>query len=172
MYFFGQLLLPIACLFVSVFPYSAVARSELNGLSSGDWRFECATKPDVVEICALMQTIFDANTKIPVVRIAFAKDSANGVFTVSIFLPVGVDLLEHPILHAGQIKFALDYRLCLSDGCLAVLAVAADELKKLAMTDRLLIEFKAVGRVQPIMVQASSVGLGNALSLLGFLNVK
>lgn len=127
----------------------------------GDWVFQCQALTATQNICGLVQTIVDNNTKRQVVGIAI-RYAGNGVdrrLGMFVTVPLGIFLgsgVGGKIDDGKQFKFNLQS--CNQRGCQVALEVKKDMLEELKKGNRLIVGFKARANSNTIAVPVSLKG--------------
>lgn len=128
----------------------------------GDWVFQCQAVTAVQNICGLVQTIVDKNTKRQVVGIAIRYAGAGAERRLGMFVtvPLGIFLgsgVGGRIDHGEQFSFNMQN--CNQRGCQAALEIKNDMLSELKKGNRLIVGFKARANSNTIAIPVSLKGI-------------
>ena len=151
------------------FPAAAQDTKPKVGERIGDWVFQCQALSAAENICGLVQTIVDNQTKRQVVGIAVRyagtdKDRRLGMFVT---VPLGIFLgsgIGGKIDDGEQFLFKLQS--CNQRGCQGALEIKNDMLAALKKGNRLIVGFKGTATSQTIAVPVSLKGFTDGLKAI------
>lgn len=134
----------------------------------GDWIFQCQAVAADQNVCGIIQTITNNNTRRQVLAIEVrpvGKEKRIAMFVTS---PLGIFLgsgIGGKIDDGDQFKFNLQS--CTQQGCQAAIALENDRLEALKKGQRLLVGFKAPADANTITVPVSLKGFTASLKAIG-----
>lgn len=131
----------------------------------GDWMRLCELPPGVkAEVCFIFQKVNDAETKSSLVRLVLGYfNPASSEPALIVILPLGTFLapgLEIRLNNGAAIKGAFEF--CTNSGCQATIALAPDELDRLASASKAEVVVFDGGRAQvsiPVSVEGLAPGI-------------
>jgi invasion protein IalB len=161
--FFG-----LAAVFLAL-PAAAQEAQPKVGERIGDWVFQCQAVSASENICGLVQTIIDNNTKQQVVGVAIRYAGAGESKRLGMFVtvPLGIFLgsgIGGKIDAADQFKFNLIT--CNQRGCQGAAEITPAMLTDLKKGQRLIVGFKARADANTIAVPVSLKGFTDALKAI------
>jgi len=165
-------ILPAALIGLSALAFSGAATAQdakpKVGERIGDWTFQCQAIAADENVCGIIQTIADNNTKRQVLAIAVRPLGQEKRLAMFVTAPLGIFLgsgIGGKIDDGEQFKFNLQS--CTQRGCQAAIAVENDRLTELKKGERLLIGFKARADANTITVPVSLKGFTAGLKAMG-----
>ena len=134
----------------------------------GDWTFQCQAVAADQNVCDIIQTIADNNTRRQVLAIAVRPVGQEKRIAMFVTAPLGIFLgsgIGGKIEDGEQFKFNLQS--CTQRGCQAAIAIEKDRLEALKKGQRLLVGFKARADANTITVPVSLKGFTAGLKAIG-----
>lgn len=133
----------------------------------GDWNFLCKALSEKQNVCALIQTLINSETKEKVLTLVLRRVGKDRKLALFATAPLGI-YLDAGI--AGKIDdgkpFTFSWQRCTTKGCQAVAVVDAELEKALKAGNRLMIGFEAQPNAQTVALDASLKGLASGLKAL------
>ncbi len=133
----------------------------------GDWNFHCKALSDKQNVCALIQTLVDTETKKRVLTLVLRRVGKDKKLALFATAPLGIYLAAGI---AGKVDdgkpFTFIWQRCTTQGWVAVAVVEAELEKALKSGNRLLIGFETQPNAQTIALGASLKGVTPGLKAL------
>lgn len=157
-------------LFLLAFSGTAMAQDSKPkvGERIGDWTFQCQAVAADQNVCGIIQTIADNNTRRQVLAIAVRPVGKDKRIAMFVTAPLGIFLgsgIGGKIDDGEQFKFNLQS--CTQRGCQAAIAIENDRLDALKKGQRMLVGFKARADANTITVPVSLKGFTAGLKAIG-----
>ena len=149
-------------------PAAAQDTTPRVGERIGDWTFQCQAVAANQNVCGIIQTIADNNTKRQVLAVAVRPVGNEKRLAMFVTAPLGIFLgsgIGGKIDDGEQFKFQL--QTCNQRGCQAAIAVADDRLAELKKGKRMLVGFKARADANTITIPVSLDGFTAGLKAMG-----
>ena len=133
----------------------------------GDWNYQCKAVSEKQNICALIQTLINSETKDRVLTLVLRRVGKDKKLALFATAPLGIYLAAGI---AGKVDdgkpFTFKWQRCTTQGCQAMAVLNAELEQALKAGDQLLIGYEPQPNAQTIALGASLKGLAMGLKAL------
>ncbi|MBF0415387.1 MAG: invasion associated locus B family protein [Magnetococcales bacterium] len=158
----------VLAIFVFGFGWTtAVQAKPENGKVFGNWTVQCSVPPGTSEAqCGVSQTLVINETKARLITVE-ANQPAKGDLNLVVLLPLGISLQAGVTLaFEDASKLPMNLQRCVAEGCLATVAIKAEQLKKMQSQKEFKVHAELPGIQETAKITVSLKGFGDAIDSL------